>query len=166
MTLEQIDEIVEVLSAVHTEMTTDELDEAVIGAAGSWAANQVLPAFGEMWPRWRIALPIAGIRGTLCYGPNRGRKFTYISPHRHLLGFQPMDGHTALNQVVKHYLYAYGPATSQQFAKWLNAPPKWVAKLFSLMADELQEFDVDGDTAWVHNQSLKRRVLCVHLSPE
>ncbi|OZB92358.1 winged helix DNA-binding domain-containing protein [Paenibacillus sp. XY044] len=149
LTPEQIEEVIEVLSAVRTEMTVDELDEAVIGATGSWAADPVMPAFGGMWPRWRLALAIAGIRGALCYGPNRGRKVTYISPKRHLPGFRTMDGHTALIQVVKHYLYAYGPATSQQFAKWLNAPPRWAAELFSAMADELQEVDVDGDTAWV-----------------
>ncbi|WP_156337263.1 DNA glycosylase AlkZ-like family protein [Paenibacillus dakarensis] len=78
---------------------------------------------------WPDALTIAGIRGALCYGPNRGRKVTYISTKCHLGEFSTMDGHTALIQFVKHYLYAYGPATSQQFAKWLSAPPQWAAEL-------------------------------------
>jgi hypothetical protein len=42
------------------ELTIDELSEAVIGTAGPWAGDLVVPGFGDMWPRWRQALPLAG----------------------------------------------------------------------------------------------------------
>ncbi|MBB3125417.1 hypothetical protein FHS19_000071 [Paenibacillus rhizosphaerae] len=151
LTPEQTDEIVEIIADIlrHEELTIEELGEAVIRAAGPWADDRVVPAFGGMWPRWRLALPIAGIRGALCYGPSRGRKVTYISPERYLPDFQPMDGRTALSQVVKRFLLAYGPATPQQFAKWLNVSPLWSVELFKAMTRELQPVEVDGETAWV-----------------
>jgi hypothetical protein len=148
---EQTDLIVDIISDVlrRKEMTIEELDEAVIGAAGPWVADRVVPAFGGMWPRWRLALAIAGIRGALCYGPNQGRKVTYTSPERYLPGFRPLEGRLAITRVVKRYLLAYGPATPQQFAKWLNISPKWSTELFLAMAEELQQVEVDGEPAWV-----------------
>jgi hypothetical protein len=101
-----------------------------------------------MWPRWRQALVVAAHRGTLCFAPNKGRKVTYTNPRRWLPEFQPADGATALADVVAHYLYAYGPATPQQLARWLAAPPGWTAKLVASLAADLQQVEVEGALAW------------------
>jgi hypothetical protein len=80
----------------------------------------------------------------LCFGPDRGRRVTYTHPHRWLPGFRPADGGTALRGLVTRYLYAYGPAMPQHFAKWLNIPPRYAAELFGGLAGELERVDVDG----------------------
>jgi Winged helix DNA-binding domain len=147
----QTDEIVEAIADAleDAELTIDELNEAVIAATGPWAAELVVPAFGGMWPRWRLGLAPAGVRGALCFGSNRGRKVTYTNPRRWLPGFRPADGQTALAEVVRRYLYAYGPATPQQFAQWLAAPRRWASELFDSLSGELQQVEVDGALAWL-----------------
>jgi hypothetical protein len=151
LTPEQTDTVVEAIAAAldDAELTIDELSEAVIASAGAWAGDLVMPAFNGMWPRWRQAVGTAANRGVLCFGPDRGRKVTYTSPRRWLPGFQPADGRTALAEVVQRYLYAYGPATPQQFARWLGAPQRWSVELFASLAAELQPVEVEGAPAWV-----------------
>ncbi|MGH8947821.1 MAG: DNA glycosylase AlkZ-like family protein, partial [Acidimicrobiia bacterium] len=76
---EQADEVIAAIgeTLADAELTVDELTEAVVERAGSWAGDLVMPAFQGMWPRWRQALHLAGMRGVLCFGPTRGRKVTY-----------------------------------------------------------------------------------------
>ena len=83
------------------ELTTDELSDAVVARTGAWAGELVMPAFQGMWPRWRQVLPLAGMRGALCFGPNRGRKVTYTSPRRWLPGFRPAAAQPALAGLVR-----------------------------------------------------------------
>ena len=151
MTPEQSGAVVEAI-AVALEgavLTVDELGEAVIALAGSWAGDPVVPAWYEMWPRWRPAIYIAANRGVLCYGPNRGRKTTYTNPQRWLPKFRPPDGQTALAEFVRRYLHAYGPATPQQFAQWLAAPRQWATELFDSLSGELEPVEIEGTLAWV-----------------
>jgi winged helix DNA-binding protein len=125
MTPEQAEEVVAAIAVAlaDAELTVDELGEAVVAATGPWAGDLVMEAWQGRWPRWRQALPLAGLRGALCFGPNRGRKVTYTNPRRWLPGFRPADGPSALADVVRRYLHAYGPATPQQLAQWLAWPP-------------------------------------------
>ncbi|MCX5441065.1 winged helix DNA-binding domain-containing protein [Streptomyces sp. NBC_00063] len=129
------------------ELTADELTEAIVARTGSWAGDLVLPAFQGMWPRWRQAMHTAAHRGVLAFGPNRGQKVTYTNP-----GAVPMEQNAALFELVRRYLYAYGPATSQHFAKWLAAPRGWASALFEELArgGEVEEVDFEGvGEAWV-----------------
>jgi hypothetical protein len=133
----------------EAELTTDELSDAVVARTGAWAGDLVMPAFQGMWPRWRQVLPLAGMRGALCFGPNRGRKVTYTSPRRWLPGFRPAAAQPALAGLVRGYLQAYGPATPAQFAQWLGAPRRWAAELFSSLAGELAQVQLDGTPTWL-----------------
>lgn len=151
MTPEQTEEVVAAIAVAlaDTELTMDELSEAVIAATGPWAGDLVMPAFQGMWPRWRQVLHLAAHRGTLCFGPNRGRKVTYTNPHRLLPGFRPAEGRAALACLVKHYLHGYGPATPLEFARWLSAPAAWAVDLFDSMAGALEPVRFNGVRAWV-----------------
>lgn len=148
---EQTDTLVAAIGEVldDAELTVDELTEALIARVGPWAGELVMPAFQTLWPRWRQITDTAAHRGALCFGPNRGRKVTYTSPRRWLPGFQPADGQTALVELLKRYLYAYGPATPPHFAQWLAMPRPWAVALFESLADELQEVEVAGNRAWI-----------------
>ncbi|MFJ8635898.1 winged helix DNA-binding domain-containing protein [Streptomyces sp. NPDC093568] len=128
-------------------LTVEELGEEVVARTGSWAGDLVMPAFQDLWPRWRQVLHRAGQAGALCFGPNRGRKVTYTRPP----SFDPIPGETALRELVRRYLLAYGPATPPHFAKWLAAPAGWAASLFTELAaaGEIEEVDFEGAAAWV-----------------
>src|SRR5260370_33092360 len=98
LTPEQSEAVVEAIAVAldAAELTIDELSEAVIADTGPWAGDLVMPAFGGMWPRWRMALTTAAERGGLCFGPNRGSKVPYTNPRHWPPGFRPSDTHTPL----------------------------------------------------------------------
>jgi hypothetical protein len=150
LTAEQLEEVIAATGgALETaELTIDELSETVIGAAGPWAGDLVVPGFGDFWPRWRQALPLAGARGVLCFGPSRARRVTYTSPLRWQPGFRPLSGPAAVRELTRRYLHAYGPATPQQFARWLGAPRPWADEVFAGLAGELQQVELEGSRAW------------------
>jgi hypothetical protein len=137
----------QVLAAVadavrDTPLTIDELSDAVVAAPGSWAGDPGMEAFQGRWPRWRQALPEAGVRGLVCFGPNRGRNVTYTSPpHDTPPVADPMGW------LLAKYLHAFGPATPERFANWLNAPVPWARAVFT--STDLQPVTVDGEPHWV-----------------
>jgi hypothetical protein len=143
----------EVIAAIgdalaDTELTVDELTEAIVDRTGPWAGEETMEAFQDRWPRWRQLTSTAAHRGVLCFGPNRGRNVTYTNPHRWLPGFRPDDGEAALRGLVTRYLYAYGPATPQHFARWLAIPPRRAVALFDELAGELESVELDGAPCW------------------
>jgi hypothetical protein len=151
LTPEQTEAIVEAIAMVLSaaELTTDELTEALVEQLGAWAGEPVMPAFQGMWPRWRKAQAIAGMRGAFCFSPNRGRNVTYTNPRRWLPGFKPADSQLALMEIVRRYLHSYGPATPQQFAQWLDVPRRLSAELFDSLSGELEQVELEGASAWM-----------------
>ncbi|MBT2508390.1 AlkZ family DNA glycosylase [Streptomyces sp. ISL-98] len=151
LTPDQTEAVVDAMTVVlaDADLTVEELTEALAEEAGPWAADPVMEAFQDKWPRWFQAVDTAANRGALCFGPSLGRKVTYTSPRRWLPDFRPAEARTALTELVKRYLYAYGPATPQHFARWLAAPPRWTSDLFASLAAELQQVELEGAPAWV-----------------
>ena len=145
-TPEQAEELVAAISDAleDAELTIDELDRAVIERVGAWAGERVMPAFQELWPRWRQVVGMAGHRGVLCFGPNRGRRVTYTNPRRWLPNFKPAPEDEAIAKLIMAYLYAYGPATPQQFAQWIGAPLAWGIEQFERRKRRLTEVILDG----------------------
>ena len=148
-TPDQADEVIAAIGdALEVgELTVDELTDEIRERAGSWAVERTVDAFQTKWPRWRQLTSTAAHRGVLCFGADRGRYATYTNPHRWLRGFRPADGDEALRTLVSRYLYAYGPATSQHFARWLAVTSRKAAELFDEMASDLQTIEVDGEPA-------------------
>jgi hypothetical protein len=132
-----------------SELTADELTDAIVARTGAWAAEPVMPAFQTMWPRWRAAMGTAGFRGALCFGAGRGRVSTYRSPGQLLPGFRPADAAPSLGWLLRAYLQAYGPATPAHFGRWLAAPREWASGLFDDHRGELAQVTVAGAPAWV-----------------
>lgn len=125
------------------DLTVDELDELVIGATGSWAADPVVPAFGGSWPRWRQAIARAASAGALAYGAGRGQRVTYTRPPAFSVPTDPAV------HLLREYLHAYGPATARDFAQWLNAPIGWAQSVVERA--EVEAVDVEGHELWVNH---------------
>ena len=149
MTLEETDAVVDAIDRALTdaELTVDELTEAIVERAGSWAGDLVMPAFQGMWPRWRQVMATAANRGALVFGHQRGRQVTCTSPKRWHPGFSPMPGPQATAELARRYLYAYGPALPEHFARWLNAPRTWAQSMFEALGEEIEEVHVEHDDA-------------------
>jgi hypothetical protein len=152
-TPEQADQVIAAIgdALAEAELTVDELTDAIGERAGPWAVERTMPAFQDRWPRWRQLTSTAAHRGVLCFGPNRGRNVTYTNPHRWLAGFHPSPGPAALQTLVTRYLHAYGPATSQHFARWLAIPPRAASAVFERLSAQrvLEQVEVDSEMAWV-----------------
>ncbi|HEX3198046.1 MAG TPA: winged helix DNA-binding domain-containing protein [Propionibacteriaceae bacterium] len=151
LTPAQAEEIVDAIGRAleDAELTIDELDRAVVDLVGAWAGDRVMPAFQDLWPRWRQAVGMAAHRGVLCFGPNRGRRVTYTNPRRWLPGFDPALVDEAIGKVIARYLYAYGPATPNQFAQWIGAPPSWANEQFERHSQNLTKINFSGVSACV-----------------
>lgn len=151
LTAEQAGAVLEAIDAAlsDAELTVDELTDAVVARAGSWAGDLVMPAFTTRWPRWRQAVGAAARRGVLCFGPNRGRNVTYTSPRRWLPTFAPLPGATALAALTRAFLRAYGPATPAHFAQWLAVPKRFASTLFTDLGEELVPVTLAGAPAYV-----------------
>lgn len=164
---EQLDEVVDAIGRALSgaELTTDELDEAIVADLGAWAGERVMPAFQDLWPRWRQAVTLAARRGVLCFAPDRGRRVTYTNPQR-FLDLAPVPGEQAVEALVRGYLHAYGPATAESFARWLAAPPAWATRAFARAG--LVELEVEGDVVWAvagDDWSAEEGLTGVHLLP-
>lgn len=151
MTPEQTEQVIAAIADIlaDTELTVDELTEAIVTATGPWAGDPVIPAFQGAWARWRQAVTQAAHRGVLCFGTNRGRNVTYTSPHHWSAGFTPADPVASAAELARRYLRSYGPATPAEFARWLGTPPTMASELFKSMDHELQPVELDGSTAWL-----------------
>ncbi len=147
-TTEQTEEVLAAIDdvLVDSELTVDELTEAIVDRVGTWAGEKTMDAFQDKWPRWRQLTSTAAHRGVLCFGPLRGRAVTYTHPRRWLPGFSPEDPDKALPRLVGRYLHAYGPSTPAHFAKWLSIPVRSAVDLF--VAAEAVSFA--GEQAWVN----------------
>ncbi|MGW7085473.1 winged helix DNA-binding domain-containing protein [Streptomyces sp. NPDC054871] len=159
LTPSQTEEIVSAIGEAldGVRLTIDELNDEVVARTGPWAGELVLPAFQGMWPRWRSVMHLAGHRGMLCFAPNRGRKVTYTRPPTAGSGAgagagageSPLSAEVATGRLVRRFLYAYGPATPRQFAKWAAAPDGWAAGVFAALASkgEIEGLEMDGEAS-------------------
>ena len=149
------DQAEEVIGAIGQSLagrplTVDELTLAIRERLGPWAVEETMDAFQVKWPRWRQLTSTAAHRGVLCFGPPRGRNVTYTNPRTWLPSFRGRnEGDGAARTLLTRYLHAYGPATSQHFARWLAIPPRDAAQLFDAAAGALEPVDFDGEPAWV-----------------
>ena len=150
LTPDQLDRVVAAIgeALAERELTTDELDDEVVVRTGAWAGKRVMPAFQDLWPRWRQAIRSAAARGVLCFGPDRGRNVTFTSPRRWLPGFEPAPERESLAGILRRYLFAYGPATPQQFGRWLGVSGREAARFFEALGDEAVPVDLDGTASW------------------
>ena len=122
--------------------TREQLAEKVAKLAGPKLGKRLLEGWGSL-------LKPSARRGDLCFGPNRGRNVTFVRPDRWLGGRARTDGEEARREVVHCYLAAYGPATADDFGRWLGfrgAAPK---RLLREVEDELVEVELDGGPAWM-----------------
>ncbi len=124
-------------------LTREELATAVANAADS-------PALGEkLRDSWGAYLKPAAFRGSLCFGPDRGRNVTFVSPAAWLAPAPGPEPGEALASVTRRYLAAYGPATAAEYSRWWG--PRRVPQAerrFRALGDSAIEVDIEGVQHW------------------
>ena len=91
--------------------------------------------------RARLHSGFAFFTAQLCQGPPQGSKITLARPDQWVEGWQPVDEQSALREVVRRFLWAYGPARPADFRSWFGDVP------FDLV--DVEEVDVEGHCAFV-----------------
>jgi hypothetical protein len=67
-----------------------------------------------------------------------------------------VDPDEAAKEIARRYVTAYGPATTDDFGRWLGMPPSAAKRIFRSLGGEIEEVDVEGLKAWVLAASLKQ----------
>lgn len=92
----------------------------------------------------------AALEGVICLGPDHGTEPTYV-----LLGdWVGIGGHslsqeTALAELARRYLKAYGPATAEDMAAWSGMPISGIRAAWRRIAGQLLEVEIGGSAAWM-----------------
>jgi winged helix DNA-binding protein len=127
--------------------TRESLADRLAELAGSDVREHVLSGWGTL-------LKPSARRGDLCFGPNRGRNVTFVRPERWLRRSLAAEPAEAGAEIVRRYLSAYGPATDDDFARWIGLRGAAPKRLLRASAAELAEVESHGRQAWVLERDL------------
>lgn len=143
---ERLDEVIDAIGDAldGQQLTRDELAEALELRLGAWITERAHPAFAGFMPRWHLALQPAALAGVLAFGPNRGARVTYVRVDQWVGKLPELDGRTALQEVTRRYVRAYGPITHVELARWLYTTPAAARELLGSLGKELEEVEVEG----------------------
>jgi hypothetical protein len=134
---------------VHPAVTADEVAElqaAVWDAFDGRAllrdelATAVMKRVGTKH-EGRLRSGFAFFTDQLVQGPPQGNKITLARPDRWVEGWRAVDPDDALREVVRRYLWAYGPARAVDFRGWFGD--------VSFDSVDVEEVDVEGHAAYV-----------------
>lgn len=133
-------------------MTRQQLAEALARQTGIGHLRELI-----LSSSWGSPLKPSAYRGDLCFGPNQEQSVTFVNPRAWVNAWQSIEPEPAFQEIARLYLQAYGPATSEDFARWWwggrgRVPAK---KLFQSMENELEEVDVEGWRAFALRATLE-----------
>ena len=123
---------------------------------GGWATETVGLAWVNGWPRWRMALGTAAVRGVLCYGPPRGTEVTFVRPDQ-WLGTGPWPDHDpqeALAGVLAPLPPRLRPGHRPRLRPVVRPTPPAARAVQAALAGELVEVDVEGDPGFLRAADL------------
>lgn len=122
-------------------MTREQLASALASRTGIAHVRDVI-----LTSSWGSLLRQSAIRGDLCFGPNQGQNVTFVNPRAWMGAWPSIEPEQALQELVRRYLWAYGPATAAEFARWCwdGGGTIEAKKVFQSMQDELEEVEVEG----------------------
>ena len=123
--------------ALEQPMTREEL----IANVGRHSSDHVRTVLKSGWST--LLKPVARA-GRLCFGPSHGQSVTFVRPDVWLKSWRDIDPDTALVEVARRYLRAYGPATKDDFGRWFGAWPGVGKAAWAGLADELVPVSIEG----------------------
>ena len=118
--------------------------EEVIARVGKGRSERIQAGLKSGWGG--LLKPVAR-KGLLCFGPSRGSSVTFVRPQQWLGPWRKADPETALAEVARRYLRAYGPATKNDFARWWGQWPGVGNTAWAALANELVTVTIEGSRA-------------------
>jgi hypothetical protein len=105
---------------------------------------------GKLRDGFGALLKPAAFRGDLLFAPSVGQNVRFARPERWLREWQPVEAEEAAREVTRRYLAAYGPATREEFARWIGTTsPAQAGRLIKGLGKEIASVDIEGSQAWM-----------------
>lgn len=128
-------------------LTREELTERVVALTGD---DHIREAVGQSWG---ALLKPPAFRGHLCFGPNRGRNVTFVSPAAWLgRAPEPVPSEVALDRIARDHLGAYGPTDPAELARWFDMALRLAKAAYGRLESELAPVDVEGTALFALRQ--------------
>lgn len=125
-------------------LTREELAEAVAELTGIGHLAE------KLRESWGALLKPAAFQGDLCFAPNAGQNVRFARPDQWLPAWAPVDTDSAIQEVVRRYLAAYGPATREEFGRWFGtSSPAQAGALIERLGEAVAPVEVEGTRAWM-----------------
>jgi len=105
---------------------------------------------------WGSLLKPSAFAGHLCFGPNEGANVTFVRPDQWVPRWKAMEIETALKEVTRRYLRAYGPAKREELAGWWGIRGAQARQMLAGLGDEIEEVQVEGWQGWMLRGDPKR----------
>jgi hypothetical protein len=161
--LVDVDAVVEAIGEAlrGKRLLREKLVDAVTATVGDGPREQLASG-------WGYFLGDAAVADQLCFGPPEGQKVTFVHPDD-WLGSQPsFEPETALREVARRYVAAYGPVTHHEFRQWFTSRSFDANAAAAVFAElDLVEVDVDGRVACLlEDEEPTPQVSSVRLLPE
>jgi hypothetical protein len=133
-------------------LTREELIAAIV------RERQLRHLGDELRSGWGTLFKPLAFQGDLCYGPSQGARVTFTRPDRVSSRWAGVpDPDDAAPIVIRAYLAAYGPATTENLRNWLARGRVNIRRLrawVAAMGDQLSQVEVDGEPTWIRTEDL------------
>ena len=123
---------------------------------GGWGSRRKVAAVpvGELTYPVVDLLHLAGSRGVVCYGPNRGNEPTFVRADAWIQKWQDISREQAEGILLHMYLRAFGPATVTDFALWSGIALTEARKIWAREQADLAPINVEGWEATILREDL------------
>jgi hypothetical protein len=154
-----------VLGALDQPLTRREIAERVsrsLGVrmraidGGGWGSRRKVAAV----PVGHLTFPVvdllhlAGARGVVCYGPNRGNEPTFVRADAWIRHWQDLPREEAEGMLLRSYLRAFGPATATDFALWTGITLTEAREIWAREQSDFAPVHVEGWEAAILREDL------------
>jgi hypothetical protein len=138
-------------------LTREELVARVEQCVGRSFTKRLRSGWGEF-------LKPAARRGVLCFGPSQGQNVTFVRPDQWVRAKRPLPREEARTELLRRFLAAYGPATREDFQRWLGSQ-RTVPEAWAGLADEVVEVEPKRFALAADQRALRTRAAGVQLLP-
>jgi DNA glycosylase AlkZ-like len=123
---------------------------------GGWGNRRKLAAVpvGHLTYPVVDLLHLAGARGVVCYGPNRGNEPTFVRADAWIPQWQDVPREQAERLLLRAYLRAFGPATAADFALWSGITLTEAREIWARRQADFAPVNVEGWAAEVLREDL------------
>ncbi len=127
-------------------------------AGGGWGNKTAVPwvVVGKESLPVGYLLHLIGARQVICSGPSNGNESTYVRADKWVSQWRDMPVEEAEKKLLEKYLRAFGPSTVTDFALWLGVYVRDAKEIWSRVAEDLVQVDVEGWRASILKADLRK----------